>query len=105
MISVSSNRVCRSLIFWSEVSEFGSEEESSSIVGASLWRFSPSSEAVICNAFQSSLGRMLMSSFGLSSMVLEASSTDLGWRVLVEVCLQVLTAHVRKLRVRIFILI
>lgn len=63
------------------------------------------SPAVIIKAAQSNLGRMFMIKSLLTWILAMASSTSLGWRVLVEVCLQVFTAQVRKLRVRIFILL
>lgn len=61
------------------------------------------SELVVMRAFQSIRGKMLMSSLGLRSISSWTSSASLGWRgkeVLLD--LQALTAQVRKLRVRTF---
>jgi hypothetical protein len=63
------------------------------------------SEAVIISAFQSTLGKTLNSNLGLISIVSETSSQSLGCSGNeLELLLQVFTAHVRKLRVRTFIL-
>jgi hypothetical protein len=62
--------------------------------------------AVIVRADQSIRGRTLYSSFGLGSMVSDTSSQSLQWRGKdAEEDLQALTAQVRKLRVRSFILL
>jgi hypothetical protein len=62
------------------------------------------SAAVVVRAPQSSRGSKLMSSFGFNSMSSATSSASLGWRGKeVDVLLQALTAQVRKLSVRTFI--
>lgn len=62
------------------------------------------SEAVVIRAPQSTRGKTLYISLGFGSMVSETSSQSFGWRGNdAEVVLQVLTAQVRKLRVRTFI--
>jgi hypothetical protein len=61
--------------------------------------------AMTFRAAQSMRGRMLTSRFGFISISSDTSSTSRGWRgKQAVVLLQVLTAHVRKLRVRTFML-
>lgn len=63
------------------------------------------STAVVRRAFQSMRGRTLVKSFGFSSIVSDTSSQSLGCRGNeVEVDLHALTAHVRKFRVRTFMM-
>lgn len=61
------------------------------------------SDAVVLRAGQSSRERILNRSFGSDSSVSLTSSQSLGWRgKAADVDLQALTAQVRKLRVRTF---